>query len=295
MLSQRLSSVALVGGRVNGHRKSYFAQLVKFLEHKKKKVFLEKSLAQILGRKAATAVEIKKADVILVFGGDGALLGAAREYYGARGKFAGIRLDGTLGFLTEFAPENLEKLLAEFFSGKFETSSRILLQAEIWRGGKLVRTFHALNEVVLNQNRVAKLIALDFDFDEKRIATFHADGAIIATPTGSTAYSLSAGGPILDPNLAAVILTPINPHLLAARPLVLPTTGKIHTKIAEENLPAGQASLTLTADGQKSFDLKIGDEIIFAKADWELTVMHPKNRNHFEILRKKLNWSERKI
>ncbi|MFH0776373.1 MAG: NAD(+)/NADH kinase [Patescibacteria group bacterium] len=288
MLAPQLSSIALVGSRVSDSRRSYLARIVKFLAKRQKIILFEKTLAKILGEKAASPALIRQADLILVFGGDGALLGAAREYFGAQGKFAGIRLDGTLGFLTEFAPENLEQLLAEFFVGNFETSSRILLTAEIWRNGKVIQTLHALNEIVLNQNRVAKLIALDFDFDGKRIATFHADGAIIATPTGSTAYSLSAGGPILDPNLAAVILTPINPHLLAARPLVLPATGKIRAKITSPNL-------MLTADGQKSFGLKSGDGIIFEKADWQLKVIHPRNRNHFEILRRKLNWSERKF
>ncbi|MCF7846286.1 MAG: NAD(+)/NADH kinase [Candidatus Peribacteraceae bacterium] len=287
MLEPHLNSIALVGGQNSHSRKSYFQRVVRFLEKQDKEVYLDKSVAKILQRKAASSREIKRVDLILVFGGDGALLGAARDYFGAIGKFAGIRLDGTLGFLTEFAPENLEQLLRQFFSGKFESSPRILLTAEIHRKGKIVHTFRALNEFVLNQNRVARLIALDFDFDSKRIATFHADGAIIATPTGSTAYSLSAGGPILDPNLEAVILTPINPHLLAARPLVLPANGKIHAKI-------DQANLMLTADGQKNSLLKTGDEIIFRKADWELEVIHPKKRNHFAILRRKLNWSERK-
>jgi NAD+ kinase len=288
MLSQEINSIALVGGQNSSKRKSYFTKLVKFLEKEKKAVYSNKAIAKILDKEVATTRAIKKADLILVFGGDGALLGAARDFFRASGKFAGIRLDGTLGFLTEFAPENLEKLLIQFFAGKFETSSRILLTAEIWRNEKIIKTFHALNELVLNQNRVARLIALDFEFNKKKVATFHADGAILATPTGSTAYSLSAGGPILDPNLEAVILTPINPHLLAARPLVLSASGKIRAKISEQYL-------TLTADGQKSFDLKIGDEIIFQKADWSLEVIHPKKRNHFEILRRKLNWSERKV
>ena len=288
MLFPQLNSVALVGNRVSTGRKNYFAKVAKFLEKQKREVFFEKSIAKILQRKSATAREIKRSDLILVFGGDGALLGAAREYYGTSGKFAGIRLDGTLGFLTEFAPENLERLLSEFFTGKFKTSARILLSAKIQRKGTVVKNFHALNEIVLNQNRVAQLIDLEFNFDNKRIATFHADGAIIATPTGSTAYSLSAGGPILDPNLEAVILTPINPHLLAARPLVLPADGKIRIKISSKNL-------VLTADGQKSLELNIGDEIIFEKAPWQLEVIHPKKRNHFEILRKKLHWSERKF
>jgi len=275
-----------VGGKKLTARKAYFAKLVKFLDKKKKEVLLEKSVAKILGKKAASSAAIRKADLILVFGGDGALLGTVRDFFGSGAAFAGIRLDGTLGFLTEHSPKNLEKLLAGFFAGKFDISKRILLQAKVRRNGKVVKTLRALNEVVIQQKSLAQLIELDFSLGGKKIATFHADGAIFATPTGSTAYSLSAGGPILDPNLEAFILTPINPHLLAARPLVLRKNGKIQSKIRAKNL-------TLTADGQKSFALKIGDEIEFAKAEWELQIIEPKNRNHFEILREKLNWSQR--
>ena len=286
MLSQKLNSIALVGGpRLVGH-KNYFTGIVKFLRHSGKQVFLEKTVAKILGTKVATRTEILGADLILVFGGDGALLGAVREFFGAAGKFAGVRLDGTLGFLTENSPENLEKVLGAFFAGNFEIGPRILVAAKIQRGGKLICKITALNEIVISQKNLAELIELDFDFAGTKIATFHADGAILATPTGSTAYSLSAGGPILDPNLKAFILTPINPHLLSARPLVLSTDGKIRSKIRVANL-------MLVADGQKSFGLKIEDEIIFEKADWILPIIREKNRNHFEILRKKLNWSQR--
>ncbi len=253
---------------------------------RKKEILLEKTVAKILGMKPARDSKIRKADLILVFGGDGALLGAARNFFGSAACFAGIRLDGTLGFLTEYSPTNLTKLLTEFFHGKFEVGKRMLLEAEVRRNGTAVKIFRALNEMVLQQKNLAELIELDFSLNLKKIATFHADGAILATPTGSTAYSLSAGGPILDPSLEAVILTPINPHLLAARPLVLPANEKIRSKIRVKNL-------VLTADGQINFPLKIGDEVVFRKAEWKLQTIHPKNRNHFEILRRKLNWSRR--
>ncbi len=286
MAEKILNSIALAGGRRLTGRKNYFSKIVKFLRARKKEVLLEKTVAKILGTKPARDSEIRKADVILVFGGDGALLGAVRKFFGSTTCFAGIRLNGTLGFLTEYSPANLTKLLAEFFHGKFEVSERMLLEAEVRRGGTAVKALRALNEMVLQQKNLAELIDLDFSLDSKKIATFHADGAILATPTGSTAYSLSAGGPILDPSLQACILTPINPHLLAVRPLVLPADEKIRSKIRVKNL-------VLTADGQINFPLKIGDEIVFRKAEWKLRIIHPKNRNHFEILRRKLNWSER--
>lgn len=286
MLKKNLHSIALIGGRQLADRKNYFEKVVKFLRSRRKEILLEKTIAKILGAKAATDSKIREADLILVFGGDGALLGSARKFFGSEALFAGIRLDGTLGFLTEYSPANFTQLLAEFFRGKFETSERMLLEAEVSRGKKVVKILRALNEMVLQQKNLAELIELDFSLNSQKIATFHADGAILATPTGSTAYSLSAGGPILDPSLEAVILTPINPHLLAARPLVLPADKKIRSKIRVKNL-------VLTADGQINFPLKIGDEIVFRKAEWQLRIIYPRNRNHFEILRRKLNWSER--
>lgn len=280
-----LNKIALVGGRQSTDREKYFAEVVKFLRAEKKEVFCEKNIAEILKIKAANKAKIRKADLILVFGGDGALLGATREFFGSEALFAGIRLDGTLGFLTEYSSENLSKLLAKFFQQNFEIAERILLEVKVKRRGKTVKILRALNEFVIQQKNLARLIDLDFSLDAKKIATFHADGGILATPTGSTAYSLSAGGPILDPNLKAFILTPINPHLLSTRPLVLPADGEIHSQISVENL-------LLTADGQKSFELKNGDELIFQKAEWALRTIQLKNRNHFEILRKKLGWSQ---
>jgi NAD+ kinase len=257
------------------------------LHTQKKEILLDASIAKILGHKPASNKQIKNSDLILVFGGDGALLGAVRDYFGSKAKFAGVRMDGTLGFLTEYLPKNLIKLLTEFFAGKFEISERILLQATVWRDNKIIKKLQALNEIVIQQKSIAELIELDFDLNNQKIATFHADGAILATPTGSTAYSLSAGGPILDPNINAFILTPINPHLLAARPLVLQETGKIHSKIRKKGL-------ALVSDGQKSFLLKPDDDVFFEKCEWILQIIHPKNRNHFDILRHKLNWSCRK-
>ncbi len=286
MIHAPINHVALVGGKKLSSHKSYFTKIVKFMRAKKKVVSLDENVAKILKVKKSNNAEIKKAELIFVFGGDGALLGAVRKFFGSNAKFAGIRMNGTLGFLTEYSPASVTKLCGDFFSGKFKVSERILLEAKVKRKGKVVKTLHALNEMVLQQKNLAELIELDFSLDTKKIATFHADGAILATPTGSTAYSLSAGGPILDPSLRAFVLTPMNPHLLSARPLVLPESGKIKSKISTENL-------SLTADGQTSFALKSGDEIIFEKAEWELQIIHPKKRNHFEILRKKLNWSER--
>lgn len=287
MKSAAINSVALTARADLGKRKPYFVSLAKFLRQKGKQVLCDSSTAKIVGIKGSPVGEIKKsADLILVFGGDGALLGAVRKFHGMAAAFAGVRLDGTLGFLTEYSPNKIKPLLTQFFRGKFEISQRVLLEVEVIRKKKVVKRLRALNEAALTQSKLARLIKLDFSANRKRIATFHADGAIVATPTGSTAYSLAAGGPIVDPELHSFILTPINPHLLAHRPLVLPERAVIQARINDENV-------ALTADGQVNFPLKVDDEVVFHKASWELKVIHPHARNHFEILRQKLNWAER--
>ncbi|MFH1375992.1 MAG: NAD(+)/NADH kinase [Patescibacteria group bacterium] len=287
MSKVELNIIALTARANLKRRQKYFVSLIKFLRKKGKRVLCDSSTAKIVGEQSSSVAAIKKsADLILVFGGDGALLGAVRKFHGAAASFAGIRLDGTLGFLTEYSPTKIKPLLTDFFRGKFEISQRVLLSVEVVRKKKVVKRLQALNEAALTQSKLARLIKLDFSANRKRIATFHADGALVATPTGSTAYSLAAGGPIVDPELHSFILTPINPHLLAHRPLVLPEHAVIQARINDKNV-------TLTADGQVNFPLRIGDEIIFRKADWELKVIHPVSRNHFEILRQKLNWAER--
>ena len=173
MIKKSFDHVALVGGKKLSAHKNYFTKLVKFLRTQKKEILLEKTVAKILEVRTTTTSQLKQADLILVFGGDGALLGAVRDLFGSTAAFAGIRLDGTLGFLTEYSPENLEKLLIKFFVGKFEIGERILLETKIYRDKKIVKTLRALNEVVIHQKGSAELIELDFSLDTKKIATFH--------------------------------------------------------------------------------------------------------------------------
>lgn len=287
MTNSFFQTVALVSRPGLQAESRYFRGMVKFLRAQRKTVLLDTTIAQILKSSASTSAQIKKnADLVLVFGGDGALLGAVRRLFGTHAAFAGVRLNGTLGFLTEYAPSNLIRRLGELFRGKFKLDERILLTVEVVRNKKVVKKMSALNEAVLSQSRLARLIKLDFAKDGYHIATFHADGAIVATPTGSTAYSLSAGGPIVHPSLHSFILTPINPHLLANRPLVLPDSGVITATVHDQNV-------TLTADGQTSFALQPNDKITLRKAEWRLQLAHPWRRNHFAVLRQKLNWTER--
>jgi NAD+ kinase len=282
----RIQKIALATRPRLNVEKKIFRELIKFLRKQEKEILFEKNFAEFFSSKKNSRAEILQADLILVFGGDGSLISAVREFYQTKGFFGGVRLSGGLGFLTELAPKNLFQNLTSFFAGKFKTSTRILLTAKIKRNEKIIQSKIALNEITLSQTRLPRLIQLDFFANQKKITNFFADGAIIATPTGSTAYSLSAGGPILFPTLENLILTPISPHLLANRPLVLPADIKITTQIKESNLE-------LVLDGQKSLPLQIGDKIILQKATETIKIIRAQNQNYFSILRKKLNWSER--
>jgi NAD+ kinase len=263
-----------------------FHLLVKFLEKKGKKILFDSNAAKLLKKKTTSDEVIREeADLILVFGGDGAFLGAARHFHGSEAFFAGVRY-GKLGFLTEYLPSEIEKVLGKFFQGEFRVSERIALSAEVLRGKKIVKKMFALNEMVVNQNKLSRMIKLEIEMDTKPITTYNSDGVILATPTGSTAYSLSAGGPIVYPSLNAFVLTPINPHLLANRPLMIPDNREIAVIVRNANV-------TLTADGQKTFALKEGDKVLIRKAAQPIKVIHETNRNYFDILRAKLGWGER--
>ncbi len=281
------TTIALVGRPDLAAHKAYFRQLQSFLKKQGKQVSYCPSLAKSLGTKSTTFAQIKyQADLILVFGGDGTFLRNVRQLHGAEGIFMGVQLRGTLGFLTENHPQQLQAVLTTFFSGRGKLNKRILLEITVLRRGKVVKKLQALNEAVLNQSGISRLIRLPLAMDGREIATYLADGMIIATPTGSTAYSLAAGGPIVYPSLPSFVLTPISPHVLANRPIVIPADRTISATIKDEGVH-------LTADGQINLALQPKDTVELKKAEWQLHVIHPLQRNYFQILREKLNWGER--
>lgn len=280
-------TIALVGRPDLARYRHYFASLVKFMKKNKRELLWGSTLAKILKFKPATPNKIvHSADLIIIFGGDGTYLRWMRQLYGARGVFLGVNLGGTLGFLTEHDSNELQKYLRIFFAGRYKLNERILLDVNVVRKKKSVKKMHALNEVVISQHDLARLISLDLAMDGQRITTYLADGMIVATPTGSTAYSLSAGGPIVYPSLHSFVITPISPHLLANRPIVIPDDREVTADISDEKTG-------LTVDGQESFPILPGDRLIIRKAVWVPKVIYLRHRNYFEVLRKKLNWGER--
>jgi NAD+ kinase len=229
-------------------------------------------------------LEASSLDLAVVLGGDGTLLGAARRV-GARGvPILGVNMGG-LGFLTAIGLERLDQVLTRILSGDYRIQERITLEARVVRGGAVVSRGVVLNDLVINKAALARILDLPTFIDERFLTTFRADGLIIATPTGSTAYNLAAGGPILVPSLAAIILTPICPFTLTNRPLVLGDTAKIEVRIER-----GEDAY-LTYDGQVGFELADGDSIHIKRAEQTIRLIESP-LGYFEILRTKLGWGE---
>lgn len=284
-MSTTFATVALLGRADLAAHAAYLTGICQQIEKTGRRVVCEVNLAGVVGRPAATVAQLKQAELVLVFGGDGTFLRAVRALAGGRGTFLGVQLRGTLGFLTECAPRALPGFLRQIFAGRYATHARLLLAARVQREGRVVARLSALNEFTFGQAGLARLTQLSVDFGAQPIATFLADGLLMATPTGSTAYSLSAGGPIVYPSLDVLLLTPLNPHVLANRPIVLPADRPIVVRVPARGL--------LTADGQKSLVLQPGDTVEVTKAEWQLPVIHPAERNYFDLLREKLGWSQR--
>lgn len=227
-----------------------------------------------------------QADLLVVMGGDGTLLAAAREAAPHGIPILPINL-GSLGFLTSFTLEELYPALEETLSGKAETSERVMLTASLRRQGQIVESRNVLNEAVINKGALARMIEVELFIDSEFVCRYRADGLIIATPTGSTAYSLSAGGPIVHPAVESLIVTPICPHTLTDRPVVIGDSCCIEMRLR------GQAeSVYLTLDGQKGIVMESEDRVSITRAQGRLKLIQPHRKSYYEILRSKLKWGE---
>lgn len=227
----------------------------------------------------------EQADALVVFGGDGTMLSVARLVEGNGCPILGVNL-GSLGFLTEVTMEELYPALEMLLSGDYQVDERCMLKAEVRSDGH-VKTYHALNDVVMNKAALARVISIDTFLDDDFIARFIADGVIVSTPTGSTAYSLSAGGPIIFPSVDTLLLTPICPHTLTNRPLALPTNREMRLI-----LRSGE-DVMLTVDGQVGETIKEGFEVRCGRSPFKVRLVRPDDRGFFDVLREKLKWGER--
>ncbi len=260
-------------------------QVVKWLDENNINVFLNKETANSLSLPqygVNTDDMINRVECVLVLGGDGTLLNAARSIAGKNLPLLGINL-GHLGFLTELEVDKLFLGLKELISGHYAIEERLMLEAKVIRQGEMAGVFNALNDMVVTKGAFSRMIKMKTYIDNEFLENYPADGLIISSPTGSTAYSLSAGGPIVSPDLDVIIITPICPHTLYARPVVISHNQKVRVIIASKT-----DEVMLTVDGQDGFKLKQDDEIIIAKSQLTTKLIKLRNRSFYDILREKL-------
>jgi NAD+ kinase len=229
-----------------------------------------------------------KVDLVVVLGGDGTLLAAAREVGERPVPILGVNL-GSLGFLTETSSDELYRALEDVLAGRYRVEQRMRLEATAFRGEDMLGRVLALNDAVIGKSALSRMIDLETLADGSPVTTYHADGLIAATPTGSSAYSLSAGGPLLLPEFEAIVLTPICPHTLTQRPLVLPQTCVVEIRV--HAMRGGDVHLTV--DGQVGYALVEGDRVRVRRAGHPVRLLVPPGRNRFEVMRAKLRWGER--
>ncbi len=292
--SKKISKVAIITKRSIGEiprNIKLIKQLVQYLEKKKVEILFDRNSAALIKGKAGHNKDylLKRADLALTLGGDGTLLKTARRLSRKKVLILGIHL-GTLGFLTETLPQKLFEDLEKVFQGKHHVDRRSLLRVTIYRNSKKGETYLALNDAVINQGAFARLIKLDLELDGRKVVKFKSDGLIVATPTGSTAHSLSAGGPIVHPLIEGLIITPICPSSLSMRPIVIPDNKQLTVRIETQRRDEA-AIIGLTLDGQDMTVLRYGDKIKFRRSKRSAYLVRTKHR-YYKMLRGKLHWGE---
>lgn len=229
----------------------------------------------------------KQPDFVIVLGGDGTLLSVARNVARAGIPILGLNL-GSLGFLTEVRQDEILQALEAMDAGSCDLSVRSMVHCQLRRGEKCLASYEALNDVVVHQSAIARLASFDVRVNEKFVANYKADGLIVASPTGSTAYSLAAGGPILAPDVQGFVITPVASHALTNRPLVIQDSAIIDILIKDSG-----DSVLLTVDGQEGISLTDGDVVQCRKSEYKVKLLKLEARSFFDVLRTKLKWGER--
>ncbi len=285
-MPEKFHTIGLIGKHGDASPRATILELGRFLLERGHRVLLEERTASRTPDHQITAVSLAdlgaEADLAIVVGGDGTLLHTARSLADYEVPLLGINL-GRLGFLTDISPREMLTTLEQIFSGEYREESRFLLNAEI-DGAR----YTAFNDVVVHKWNTARMIEFETYIDGCFVNVQRSDGIIVATPTGSTAYALSGGGPLLHTGLNATLLVPICPHTLSNRPLVVDGDSEIEIVVCD---PLGNRHLRITCDGQTSLPLQ-GDRVTIRKYEHPVRLIHPVNHDHFYILRTKLGWSE---
>jgi NAD+ kinase len=286
--------IGLIGRHPQTSLGETFLALISVLTEAKAPFLIEQVSAkeagiEALSHQASIDTLKKECDLILTLGGDGNFLRGARTFYDSHLPIIGINR-GQLGYLTDIHPTHLNELLP-ILQGHYVTEERFLLQSEVYRHGEKITQNIALNDVVLSPGEVTQMIEFEIHVDGKFLYRQRSDGLILSTPTGSTAYSLSAGGPIVHPSAQAFLLTPMMPHSLTSRPIVINSNATIDIYLSEAN----KTSPKLNHDGQEATSLQVGDQIHMKQAEKTIQLIHPLSYDYYSALRSKLNWSEQPI
>jgi len=263
-------------------------EILPYMEEKGFEVFLDEVASGPLDRKGYSRAEMPDlVDAVIVLGGDGTMLSVARLVAPRGIPILGVNLGG-LGFITEVNRSEVREAIDRMLVEQCSVEERMMLNVHIHRHGEKISDYLVLNDVVINKGALARIVDLETFIDHQYVTTYKADGLIVATPTGSTAYNLSAGGPVIHPTVNTLVITPICPHTLTNRPLVISDGSMV-----EIVLQSGSEDVFLTLDGQVGFSLRKGDRVEIRKSEHRTKLLIPCEKDYFDILRSKLKWGER--
>ncbi len=260
--------------------------LIRWLKDYGWQIFIENEPFTVIMDRDLRIWDSSKIEMIIALGGDGTLLKSVHLIEGKNIPILGVNLGG-LGFLTEVTVDNLYPTLKEIFGGKYTIEMRMMVSIELKRGDEVVAKYHALNEATIIRGELERVISIEVVTNGEYLTTYIADGLIIATPTGSTGYSLSAGGPIVNPTMEVLILTPICSHTLSVRPMILPSKDSIGIKVQTRSL---HKDIMLTIDGQPCQKILPEDNVLIKMSNIRTALIKPTSRSFYEILKEKLKW-----
>ena len=291
-MQKSIKTVGLFGKYQDQIVIEHLTRLEEFLRGRKLKVLLDQAAGEhaagIRSPSRPRATIGGEIDLAIVVGGDGTLLNVARDLAAHRVPIIGVNL-GRLGFLADIQAEHMTTEIGKILDGDYQTESRLLLHAEVMRKGRIVHNASAFNDVIISKGELARMIEFETYLDGEFVHSIRGDGIIVASPTGSTAYALSSGGPILHPTLDAIAIVPICPHTLSNRPIVV--SGDSIVEILVSRLAEQHAYAAF--DGQSTFPLEDDDRVYVRRAEHEVELLHPSGRSHFEVMRIKLHWGRK--
>jgi len=290
-MSTQFKTIGIIGKSADPGIEQAIREISQFCEQTSREVLLDEYTANHIGssdlKTASRDTLGKHCELVIVVGGDGTMLSAARILCDYEVPLIGINL-GRLGFLTDISPDEAIDRLNEILNGEYEVEERLLLNASVRRNGKEIAKGNALNDVVVHKWEVAHMIETDTYINGHFVHTHRSDGIITSTPTGSTAYALSGGGPIIQPGLEALVIVPICPHTFSNRPITFKADSQVKIVLSETSRNKGQ----VTCDGRMLHEMEMGDEVVIETTPRKLKLLHPKGHDYYQILRAKLHWAE---